>query len=207
MTASTDRPSVRSEPRPATRPRTGDVAEGAPRQPVSRNTARVLIRGLDYRADFDAGNEHHMAPKDDDSRSDPTPAETTAALSDDHLDELHDPTSPTAEEIASGLELPTGSALLVVTRGPNAGSRFLLDRDFMTAGRHPDSDILLDDITASRRHAEFRRENGKFRVVDTGSLNGTYINRQPVESAVLANGDKIQIGKFRLVFFAAPATQ
>jgi pSer/pThr/pTyr-binding forkhead associated (FHA) protein len=77
----------------------------------------------------------------------------------------------------------------------------------MAAGRHPDSDIFLDDITVSRRHAEFRRENGKFRIVDAGSLNGTYINRQPVDSAVLlANHDEIQIGKVRLVFFDAPST-
>jgi pSer/pThr/pTyr-binding forkhead associated (FHA) protein len=149
-----------------------------------------------------------MAPKDNGSRSDPiSAAETTAALPNDHLGELHDPTSPSAEEAVPALEeLPTGSALLVVTRGPNAGARFLLDRNFMAAGRHPDSDIFLDDITVSRRHAEFRRENGKFRIVDAGSLNGTYINRQPVDSAALANRDEIQIGKFRLVVFTAPAT-
>src|ERR1700741_3673842 len=133
-----------------------------------------------------------MAPKDDGSRSDPINAETTAALPDEHLDELHEPTSPRVEEAVSGLELPTGSALLVVTRGPNAGARFLLDRDFMAAGPHPDSDIFLDDITVSRRHAEFRFQNGTFRIVDAGSLNGTYINRQTVDSAVLAKGEKIQ---------------
>jgi pSer/pThr/pTyr-binding forkhead associated (FHA) protein len=77
----------------------------------------------------------------------------------------------------------------------------------MAAGRHPDSDIFLDDITVSRRHAEFRRENGIFRIVDAGSLNGTYINRQPVDSAVPANRDEIQIGKVRLVFFTAPTTE
>jgi pSer/pThr/pTyr-binding forkhead associated (FHA) protein len=78
----------------------------------------------------------------------------------------------------------------------------------MTAGRHPDSDIFLDDITVSRRHAEFRRENGKFRIVDAGSLNGTYINRQSVDSAVLlANRDEIQIGKVRLVVYTAPTTE
>jgi len=147
--------------------------------------------------------DQHMAPKDNGSRSDPINAETTAALPDEHLDELYGPASPSPEEAVSG-QLPTGSALLVVTRGPNAGARFLLDRDFMTAGRHPDSDIFLDDITVSRRHAEFRREDGEFRVVDAGSLNGTYINRQPADSAVLANRDEIQIGKVRLVFFTAP---
>ncbi len=100
--------------------------------------------------------------------------------------------------------MASGSALLVVKRGPNAGSRFALDQPATFAGRHPDSDIFLDDITVSRRHAEFRRESGDIRVVDIGSLNGTYVNRQPVESAVLASGDEIQIGKFRLVFLTRP---
>ena len=103
-------------------------------------------------------------------------------------------------------ELHTGSALLVVKRGRNAGARFLLNRPVTTAGRLPGSDIFLDDITVSRRHAEFRRENGEFQVVDVGSLNGTYVNREPVDWAVLANGDEVQIGKFRLVFLTGPTT-
>jgi hypothetical protein len=73
--------------------------------------------------------------------------------------------------------LTPGSALLVVKRGPNAGSRFLLDQDVTSAGRHPDSDIFLDDVTVSRRHAEFRREGSGYTVHDVGSLNGTYVNR------------------------------
>ena len=102
--------------------------------------------------------------------------------------------------------LPPGSALLVVKRGPNAGSRFLLDQDVTTAGRHPDSDIFLDDVTVSRRHAEFRRdeETGGFVVQDVGSLNGTYLNRERIETAELASGDEVQVGKFRLVFLTAP---
>ena len=98
------------------------------------------------------------------------------------------------------VEAPRGAAVLVVKRGPNAGSRFLLDEPVISAGRHPVSDIYLDDITVSRRHAEFRSHDGEFRVVDTNSLNGTFVNRVPVESAVLADGDEIEIGKFRLVF-------
>ena len=94
--------------------------------------------------------------------------------------------------------------MLVVKRGPNAGSRFLLDQPRTSAGRHPDSDIFLDDVTVSRRHAEFRLEAGEFQVVDVGSLNGTYVNREPVDSALLANGDEVQIGKFRLVFLTGP---
>lgn len=101
--------------------------------------------------------------------------------------------------------LAPGSALLVVKRGPNAGSRFLLDKDVTTAGRHPESDIFLDDVTVSRRHAEFRRRReGTFDVRDVGSLNGTYLNRERIEGSELTGGDEVQIGKFRLVFFTGP---
>jgi hypothetical protein len=96
--------------------------------------------------------------------------------------------------------LPPGTALLVVLRGPNAGSRFLLDDDFTSAGRHPDSDIFLDDVTVSRRHAEFYRHGDGFTVRDVGSLNGTYVNRERIEDAELFGGDEVQIGKFRLLF-------
>ena len=103
--------------------------------------------------------------------------------------------------------LPSGTALLVVKRGPNAGSRFLLDKDVTTAGRHPESDIFLDDITVSRRHAEIIHEGGGgYRVHDVGSLNGTYVNRERIDSAVLAGGDEVQIGKFRLVFLVGSRT-
>ncbi len=101
--------------------------------------------------------------------------------------------------------LVPGSALLVVKRGPNAGSRFLLDQDVTTAGRHPDSDIFLDDVTVSRRHVEFRRDDSGFAVYDVGSLNGTYVNRERIDSAVLAGGDEVQIGKFRLVYLTSAA--
>jgi hypothetical protein len=97
-------------------------------------------------------------------------------------------------------ELESGQALLVVQRGPNAGSKFLIDKDVTTAGRHPESDIFLDDVTVSRRHAEFRREDGRFSVHDAGSLNGTYVNRHRVDDTQLANGDELQIGKFKLTF-------
>ena len=100
--------------------------------------------------------------------------------------------------------LPTGTALLVVKRGPNAGSRFLLDSDVTTAGRHPESDIFLDDVTVSRRHAEFHREGTTFSVRDVGSLNGTYLNRERIDIAALSGGDEVQVGKFRLVFLTGP---
>jgi pSer/pThr/pTyr-binding forkhead associated (FHA) protein len=96
--------------------------------------------------------------------------------------------------------LPEESALLVVQRGPNAGARFLLDADRTTAGRRPESDIFLDDVTVSRKHAEFIRREGQFVVRDVGSLNGTYVDRDRIEEAVLKDGDEVQIGKYRLVF-------
>jgi pSer/pThr/pTyr-binding forkhead associated (FHA) protein len=101
--------------------------------------------------------------------------------------------------------LPDGSALLVVQRGPNTGARFLLDSDTTTAGRRPDSDIFLDDVTVSRRHAEFlRRPGGVFAVRDVGSLNGTYVQRDRIDEVVLRDGDEVQIGKYRLVFHPSP---
>ncbi|MCL6298321.1 FHA domain-containing protein [Streptomyces kronopolitis] len=110
--------------------------------------------------------------------------------------------SPEAQAAVDAL--PLGSALLVVRRGPNSGSRFLLDGELTTAGRHPQGDIFLDDVTVSRRHVEFRRgPDGLFTVADVGSLNGTYVNRERIDSVVLANGDEVQIGKFRLVFYAS----
>lgn len=109
-----------------------------------------------------------------------------------------------AEDVAAVEALRPGTAMLVVRRGPNAGSRFLLDRDVTTVGRHSESDIFLDDITVSRRHAEFRRDGEDFSVSDVGSLNGTYVNKERIDSAPLTGGDEVMIGKFRLVFFEAP---
>lgn len=102
-------------------------------------------------------------------------------------------------------DLPTGSAVLVVRRGPGAGSRFLLDQGIVTAGRHPDSHIFLDDVTVSRRHAEIVRAGSAFHVRDVDSLNGTYVNRARIDGeVVLHDGDELQIGRFKLVFLVAP---
>ena len=110
-----------------------------------------------------------------------------------------------AEERTAVEALPYGSALLVAHSGPNTGARFLLDSDTTTAGRHPDADIFLDDVTVSRRHVEFRRTARSFEVVDTGSLNGTYVNHDRVDSVELKSGNEVQIGKFRLTFYLSPA--
>ncbi|MHB1535485.1 MAG: FHA domain-containing protein [Acidimicrobiales bacterium] len=95
-----------------------------------------------------------------------------------------------------------GLGVLVVKRGPNAGSRFVLESEVTTLGRHPESDIFLDDVTVSRRHAEVTMREGSFGVRDVGSLNGTYLNRERIEAAEMHTGDELQIGKFRLVFLS-----
>ncbi|WP_314537334.1 oxoglutarate dehydrogenase inhibitor Odhl [uncultured Corynebacterium sp.] len=128
--------------------------------------------------------------------------ETTSVFRADLLKEME--SGAAAPATGSDITPPAGAAILIVKRGPNAGARFLLDQETTTAGRHPESDIFLDDVTVSRRHAEFRLNDGTFEVVDVGSLNGTYVNREPRNSQVLAIGDEIQIGKFRLVFIAGP---
>ena len=128
--------------------------------------------------------------------------ETTSVFRADLLKEME--SGAAAPATGSDITPPAGAAVLIVKRGPNAGARFLLDQETTTAGRHPESDIFLDDVTVSRRHAEFRLNDGTFEVVDVGSLNGTYVNREPRNSQVLSIGDEIQIGKFRLVFIAGP---
>lgn len=130
------------------------------------------------------------------------PAETTATIamgvgSDTSSDRALSPVDAAAVD-----GLPAGHALLIVQRGPGAGSRFLLDLDLVTAGRHPESEIFLDDVTVSRRHAEFHRDGDDFSVRDVGSLNGTYVNRDRIDQVPLSDGDEVQIGKYRLVFFA-----
>jgi pSer/pThr/pTyr-binding forkhead associated (FHA) protein len=110
-----------------------------------------------------------------------------------------------AEEVAAISALPSGSALLVVKRGAADGSRFLLDTDLSKAGRHPNADIFLDDVTVSRKHAEFVRTGRIFEVRDQASLNGTYLNGVRIDSASLSNGDEVQIGKFKLTFYSSPA--
>jgi pSer/pThr/pTyr-binding forkhead associated (FHA) protein len=136
----------------------------------------------------------------------PVSNDTTAHFTDDfrsQLAALEGGVSTEEQEAISAL--PSGSALLVVRRGPNVGSRFLLDADSTVAGRHPDADIFLDDVTVSRRHAEFVRTGGAFQVRDLGSLNGTYFDGVRIDSALLSDGAEVQVGKFRLTFYASRA--
>jgi pSer/pThr/pTyr-binding forkhead associated (FHA) protein len=103
-------------------------------------------------------------------------------------------------------DLPEGSAMLVVRQGPNSGARFLLDSELTTVGRDPKSDIFLDDVTVSRRHAEFRRIGRSFQVQDLASMNGIYYDGVRIESALLEEGAEVQIGKFRLTFYPSKAS-
>jgi pSer/pThr/pTyr-binding forkhead associated (FHA) protein len=101
------------------------------------------------------------------------------------------------------VEVPHGAGVLVVTRGPNIGARYLLGENVVRAGRHPESDIFLDDITVSRRHVEITPAAGGYSVRDVGSLNGTYVNRERIDEVQLDPGDEVQIGKFKLVYLVA----
>jgi pSer/pThr/pTyr-binding forkhead associated (FHA) protein len=149
----------------------------------------------DQNDDLAAANSDGTAAHNDDS---------TVTYGDEFAAQLAaldgDVTSEEQEAIAA---LPSGSALLVVRRGPNVGARFLLDADVTTVGRHPDADIFLDDVTVSRRHAEFLRHATAFQVKDLGSLNGTYFDGVRIDTALLSDGAEVQVGKFRLTFYAS----
>lgn len=140
----------------------------------------------------------------DGGRRAPAPADTTLTFGAvAGAEDGAEPRLSPADEAAVNA-LPEGNALLIVQRGPNAGARFLLEGERTTAGRRPDSDIFLDDVTVSRRHAEFFRRDGRFLVRDVGSLNGTYVQRDRIDEAVLRIGDEVQIGKYRLIFYPSP---
>ena len=143
-------------------------------------------------------NPHPVnGPRDDD---------TTAHFSQDFEAQLAAMDGELSHEEQEAIAaLPSGSALLVVRRGPNVGARFLLDADVTAAGRHPDADIFLDDVTVSRRHTEFLRHGTAFEIKDLGSLNGTYFDGVRIDTALLTDGAEVQIGKFRLTFYASRA--
>ena len=125
------------------------------------------------------------------------------------MDLSADPAAPligvSQQDRAAITALPAGTALLLVQQGPTTGARFLLDSAETTVGRHPRADIFLDDVTVSRKHAIFLAlQEGGFAVRDSGSLNGTYVNRQRVEQAALRRGDEVQIGKYRMTYHPGP---
>lgn len=124
-------------------------------------------------------------------------ADTTASLDPDLLAERVD---PSAEAVAAD-----GVRALVISRGPGAGSRFLLEGPEVRIGRHPEAHILLDDVTVSRRHALLTVVDSQVVLTDQASLNGTYVAGERVDSHVLADGDEVQIGRFLLVYREGPA--
>ena len=145
-----------------------------------------------------------LGNRDDAAGESPRDTDTTLHLTTDFAAQLAALEGEvSAEEKSAITALPSGSALLVVRRGPNTGARFLLDADKTTAGRHPDADILLDDVTVSRRHTEFLRHGTAFEIKDLGSLNGTYFDGVRIDTALLRNGAEVQVGKFRLTFYAS----
>lgn len=129
--------------------------------------------------------------------------ESTLRFNSEWLTEDNQQLSPEHQRAVDAL--PPGHALLIVRQGPKAGARFLLDSDVTTVGRHPNADIFLDDVTVSRRHAEFHRHGNSFQVQDLASLNGTYYDGVRIESALLEEGAEVQIGKFRLTFYSSKA--
>jgi pSer/pThr/pTyr-binding forkhead associated (FHA) protein len=118
-----------------------------------------------------------------------------------NVDPLQESAGPEDDIVVRLADLPDSSASLVVRNGPQAGVALSLEAPVTTLGRHQDSEISLDDITVSRRHAEIVRTEAGYIVRDSGSLNGTYVNNQRIDEAPLRQGDELQVGKFRLVFF------
>jgi pSer/pThr/pTyr-binding forkhead associated (FHA) protein len=117
------------------------------------------------------------------------------------VDPLQDAPGAADDVVVPMADLPVGTAVLIVRSGEQAGDRFALTSDETRLGRHPDSEIMLDDITVSRRHAAIERTSEGYVVADAGSLNGTYVNQERIDRAVLRHGDELQVGKFRLVLF------
>ena len=117
------------------------------------------------------------------------------------VDPLLEAPTPSDDVQVDLSQLPTEGAVLIVRSGSQAGDTFVLSSALTRLGRHPDSEIMLDDITVSRRHADVERTANGYVARDAGSLNGTYVNHERIEEAPLRQGDELQVGKFRLVFF------
>ena len=114
--------------------------------------------------------------------------------SEDALEQL------TESERAVVSQLNPDSAMLIIHRGPNRGERFLLNSSESTIGRASENNVVLDDVTVSRKHANIRRAGERFELIDLGSLNGTYVNNNSIARATLSSGDEIQFGKFHMLF-------
>lgn len=135
------------------------------------------------------------------SCGDPLDSLTDRTITLTAIDPLQDAPGPDDDLVIPVGELPLEIGVLIVRAGAQAGARFSLDETTTKLGRHPDSEISLDDITVSRRHAEIERTTDGYVASDAGSLNGTYVNQERIDTMLLRHGDELQIGKFRLVFF------
>jgi hypothetical protein len=173
---------------------------------IQSKTDERAWASLSYRTDVFCNNCGHPNPPESNFCSScgaPLAARTDTTIS-------FMPEDPAGDSLDEEINVPAGdlaegTGVLVVKRGPDAGARFVLTGEVTRVGRHPDSEIFLDDVTVSRRHAEFRRESTHYLVADVGSLNGTYLNRERIETATLKGGDEVQIGKFKLVFLSTSA--
>ncbi len=132
------------------------------------------------------------------------PADHTITLA--KVDPLLDSPGPADDIVVDLRDLPNDVATLLVRSGSQSGETFPLHLPLTRLGRHPDSEIMLDDITVSRRHAEVERIGSTYVVRDAGSLNGTYVNQTRVDQSALHQGDELQVGKFRMVFFELTAS-
>jgi hypothetical protein len=112
--------------------------------------------------------------------------------------ELPDPEHPLTPEEAAAVDGIMGWAL-VVEKGPRAGLTFMLGPGAIEVGRHPESDIVLDDVTVSRQHCRFDASESLLKVEDLGSTNGTYVNDSRVDTASLIPGDEVMIGRFQFL--------
>ncbi len=128
------------------------------------------------------------------AQSEPPPGTTTAAYKVGETGEI--------EEIKLDQVVERGAALVIRSGGGRAGESFPLEKDRLTVGRRPDSDIFLDDVTVSRDHAIIVRRGGDYYLDDCGSLNGTYVNRSRIESHKLTDGDELQVGKYKLAYLS-----
>ena len=128
------------------------------------------------------------------AQPEPSPAATTASYKVGETGEV--------EEIELGDAVSGGAALVIRSGGGRAGESFPLQGDRLTIGRRPDSDVFLDDVTVSRDHAILVRRSGEYYLDDCGSLNGTYVNRQRIDSHRLTDGDEVQVGKYKLAYFS-----
>ena len=94
----------------------------------------------------------------------------------------------------------SGAALVIRAGGGRAGESFSIAEERVSIGRSPDAGVFLDDVTVSRNHALLVRRRDGLYIDDLGSLNGTYVNRRRIESHRLADGDEIQVGKYKLSY-------